>query len=98
MTLRSTDPYVIRAIDHTAFLSNQTRTGFLLTAAQEKAEKVIRDSSEIRSEIEPLLISPKAYEKVMDRLDRPKEPKKKLVKAMRDYKKWSKKNDLAKTV
>ena len=98
MTLRFTDPYVVRVIDHAAYLSNQTRTGFLLTAAQEKAEKVIRDSSEIRSEIEPLLISPEAYEKVIDRLDHPKKPIKKLVKAMKDYKDWSKKNGFTETV
>jgi len=98
MTLRFTDPYVIKIIDHAACLSNQTRTGFLLTAAQEKAEKVIRDSSEIRSEIEPLLISSKAYEKIMDRLDHPKKPAKKLVKAMKDYKKWNKKNGFTEIV
>ena len=86
MTLRFTDPYVIRAIDHAAYLSNQTRTGFLLTAAQEKAEKVIRESAGTRSEIEPLLISPKAYKKIMDRLDHPKKPESKLSKAMKDYK------------
>ena len=97
MTLRFTDPYVIRAIDHAAYLCNQTRTGFLLTAAQEKAEKVIRNSSEVRSEIEPFLISSKAYKKVMDRLDHPKKPTKKLSKAMKDYKDWSKKNGFTET-
>lgn len=97
MTLRFTDPYVIRAIDHAAQLCNQTRTGFLLSAAQEKAEKIIRDSSETRSEIEPLLISRQAYENVMDRLDRPKKPAKRLVKAMKDYSEWSKKNGFTET-
>lgn len=97
MTLRFTDPYVIRAIDHAAYLSNQTRTGFLLAAAQEKAEKVIRASSATRSEIESLIVSPNAYIKVMDRLDHPKKPAKKLVKAMKDYTKWSKTNGFTET-
>jgi len=97
MTLRFTDPYVIKAIDYAAQLSNQTRTGFLLTAAQEKAEKIIKMKSEIRSEIEPLLISPQAYEKVMDRLVHPQKPAKRLVKAMRDYSEWSKKNGFTET-
>jgi uncharacterized protein (DUF1778 family) len=97
MTLRFTDPYVIRVIDHAAFLSNQTRTGFLLTAAQEKAEEIIRNKSNIRSEIETMLVSPKAYKKVIDRLEHPKKPTKKLVKAMNNYSKWSKKNGFNET-
>jgi len=91
MTLRFTDPYVIKAIDYAAYLSNQTRTGFLLAAAQEKAEQVIKIKAETRSEIEPMLISPQAYEKVINRLSNPKKPTKKLVKAMFDYSEWSKK-------
>ena len=92
MTLRFTDPYVIKAIDYAARLSNQTRTGFLLTAAQEKAEKVIKMKSGIRSEIETMLVSPEAYERILHRLDHPKKPKKRLSEAMRTYSAWDKKN------
>ena len=95
MTLRFTDPYVIQTIDYAAHLSNQTRTGFLLAAAQEKAEKVIKMKFSIRSEIEPMLISPQAYEKVIYRLDHPKKPAKRLVKAMNAYSEWKDKNGFA---
>ena len=97
MTLRFTDPYVIKAIDYAAQLSNQTRTGFLLSAAQERAEEIIRTKSGIRSEIEPMIISPEAYKKVIYRLDHPKKAAKRLTKAMRDYSEWTEKNGFAKT-
>jgi uncharacterized protein (DUF1778 family) len=97
MTLRFTDPYSIRVIDHAAFLSNQTRSGFLLSAAQEKAEEIIRNKSNIRTEIESMIISPEAYEKVINRLENPKKPTKRLVKAMKDYTDWSKKNGFTET-
>ena len=42
----------------------------------------------MRSEIESILISPEAYEKVMNRLNHPKKPAKKLVKAMKSYSAW----------
>ena len=95
MTLRFTDPYVIQAIDYAARLSNQTRTGFLLAAAQEKAERIIKMKSSIRLEIESMLISPEAYEKVMNRLDHPKKPAKRLVEAMNAYSEWKDKNGFA---
>jgi uncharacterized protein (DUF1778 family) len=97
MTLRFTDPYIIRVIDHAAFLSNQTRTGFLLAAAQEKAEEIIMNKSNIRSEVETMLISSEAYEKVINRLEHPQKPTKRMVKAMKDYKNWSKKNGFTET-
>jgi uncharacterized protein (DUF1778 family) len=97
MTLRFTDPYVIKVIDHAAFLSNQTRTGFLLAAAQEKAEEIIRNKSNVRSEIETMLVSPEAYEKVIEKLANPQKPTKKLVKAMKDYIEWSTKNGFTET-
>jgi uncharacterized protein (DUF1778 family) len=97
MTLRFTDPYVIRVIDHAAFLSNQTRTGFLLAAAQEKAEEIIKNKSNIRSEIETMLVSPEAYEKVKERLNNPQKPTKRMVEAMKHYKNWSKKNGFTET-
>jgi len=95
MTLRFTDPYVMQTIDHAARLSNQTRTGFLLSAAQEKAERIIKMKSSIRLEIESMLISPEAYEKVMNRLDHPKKPAKRLVEAMNAYSEWKDKNGFA---
>ena len=95
MTLRFTDPYVIQAIDYAAHLSNQTRTGFLLAAAQEKAEKIIKMKSSIRSEIESILISPEAYEKIISRLEHPKRPAKRLVEATKAYSEWIKTNGSA---
>jgi len=97
MTLRFTDPYVIKTIDYAAHLSNQTRSGFLLTAAQERAEEIIRMKSSIRSEIESMIISPESYSKVIHRLNNPKKPAKRLTKAMRDYSEWNKKNGFAET-
>ena len=97
MTLRFTDPYLIKAIDYAAHLSNQTRTGFLLTAAQEKAEEIIKLKTGVRSEIESIVLSPQAYEKVINRLANPRKPAKKLTKAMRDYSVWIKKNGFTET-
>ena len=97
MTLRFSDPYVIKAIDYAARLSNQTRTGFLLSAAQEKAEEIIKLKTGIRSEIESMIISPQAYEKIMHRLAHQKKPVKRLTKAMRDYSAWNKKNGFTET-
>jgi uncharacterized protein (DUF1778 family) len=92
MTLRIPDPYVLDVIDNAARISSQTRTGFLILAAQEKAEQIIKSKSAIRAEIENMLISPKAYERVMDRIANPKKPVAKLVDAMSRYTNWSKNN------
>jgi uncharacterized protein (DUF1778 family) len=86
MTLRFTDPYVIKIIDHAAKLLNQTRTGFLISAAQEKAEQIIKTKSAARAEVERIILSPEASIKVANRLLHPKKPSKYLVEAVKRYK------------
>ena len=85
MTLRFTDPYVIKVIDHAARLLNQTRSGFLLLAAQEKAEQIIKTKSAARAEVESIILSPEASIKVANRLLHPKKPTKYLTEAAKRY-------------
>ena len=85
MTLRFTDPYVIKVIDHAARLVNQTRSGFLISAAQEKAEQIIKVKSTTRAEMESIILSPEASVKVAERLSRPKKPTKHLIEAVKRY-------------
>jgi uncharacterized protein (DUF1778 family) len=85
MTLRFTDPYVVKVIDHAARLLNQTRSGFLISAAQEKAEQIIKVKSADRAEVESIILSPEASIKVANRLLNPKKPTKHLVEATKRY-------------
>jgi uncharacterized protein (DUF1778 family) len=85
MTLRFTDPYVIKVIDHAARLSNQTRSGFLISAAQEKAEHIVKEKSAARAEVENILLSPEASIKVATRLLHPQKPTKYLIEAAKRY-------------
>jgi len=85
MTLRFTDPYVIKVIDRAARLVNQTRSGFLLSAAQEKAEQIIKTKSAARAEVESIILSPEASIKVAERLLHPRKPAKHLIEAAQRY-------------
>jgi uncharacterized protein (DUF1778 family) len=85
MTLRFSDPYAIKVIDHAARLLNQTRSGFLILAAQEKAEQIIKIKSTVRAEVESIILSPEASIKVANRLLRPKKPTKYLIEATKRY-------------
>jgi uncharacterized protein (DUF1778 family) len=54
-TIRFDDDYTLQVIDKAAELLHQTRTGFLLSVAREKAEAVIRECALARREIEGFL-------------------------------------------
>jgi uncharacterized protein (DUF1778 family) len=86
-TIRFDDDYTLQVIDKAAELLHQTRTGFLLSVAKEKAEAVIRERTQARHEIEQLILSPKASLDMAKTLENPPKPNKALTRAMEDYQK-----------
>ncbi|GHT55187.1 hypothetical protein FACS1894109_01260 [Spirochaetia bacterium] len=85
-TIRFDDDYTRHVIDTAAGLLNQTRTGFLLSVARERAEAVIRERAKTMQEIEILILSPEASLDIVTTLENPPKPNKAITKAMRDYK------------
>jgi len=86
-TIRFDDDYTRIVIDKAASLLNQTRTGFLLSVAREKAEEIIQERMEVMQHIETLLLSSEASLDVAKTLlDSPK-PNKAMTKAMKGFKK-----------
>jgi uncharacterized protein (DUF1778 family) len=84
-TIRFDDDYTRQVIDMAAELLNQTRTGFLLSVARERAESVIRERKQAMGEIKTLMLSPEASLDIAKTLDNPPKPHKALKKAMKDY-------------
>jgi uncharacterized protein (DUF1778 family) len=84
--IRFDDDYTRKVIDTAAQLLNQTRTGFLLSVARDRAEEVIREQFQIQQEIETLVLSPRASLDFVQTLEKPPRPNKSLKKAMNDYK------------
>jgi uncharacterized protein (DUF1778 family) len=86
-TIRFDDEYTLLVIDKAAALLNQTRTGFLLSVARERAEEVIKERAATMQQIESLILSPVASLDVAKTLlDSPK-PNPTMEKAMKNYKK-----------
>ena len=85
MTLRFDDHYLLKAIDYAACLSNQSRTRFILSAAQEKTLKIIKTKSGTGAETETMFISPDEYEKVINSLEKPKKLLKKSAKTAKMF-------------
>ncbi|MDR1626229.1 MAG: DUF1778 domain-containing protein, partial [Spirochaetia bacterium] len=84
-TIRFDDDYTRQVIDMAAELLNQTRTGFLLSVARERAESVVRERKQTMEEIKMLMLSPEASLDITKTLDNPPKPNKALKKAMKDY-------------
>jgi uncharacterized protein (DUF1778 family) len=84
-TIRFDDDYTRQVIDMAAELLNQTRTGFLLSVARERAESVIRERNQTMGEIKTLMLSPEASLDIAKTLNKPPEPNKALKQAMQDY-------------
>jgi uncharacterized protein (DUF1778 family) len=84
-TIRFDDDYTRQVIDMAAELLNQTRTGFLLSVARERAESVIRERKQTMGEIKTLMLSPEASLDIAKTLDNPPKPNKALKRAMKDY-------------
>lgn len=84
-TIRFDDDYTRKVIDKAAELLHQTRTGFLLSVARERAEAVIKEQTQTRREIEMLLLSPAASLDIAKTLANPPKPNRALKKAMREY-------------
>jgi len=84
-TIRFDDDYTLQVIDKAAELLHQTRTGFLLSVAREQAEAVIRERTQVRQEIEQLILSPQASLDMAKTLENPTKPNKALTRAMKGY-------------
>jgi uncharacterized protein (DUF1778 family) len=85
-TIRFDDDYTLQVIDKAAVLLNQTRTGFLLSAARERAETVIKKREQIQREVESIILSPRASLDIVQTLEKHPKSNKALRKAMQDYK------------
>ena len=86
-TIRFDDEYTRTVIDKAASLVNQTRTGFMLLVAREKAEEIIQERLEMTRHIESLLLSADASLDVAETLLDSPEPSEAMVKAMKDFRK-----------
>lgn len=86
-TIRIDDDYTIQVIDRAAALLNQTRTGFLLSVARERAEAIIKERAQVQKEVQSLLLSPLASLDIVQTLENPPEPNTTLVNAMKNYQK-----------
>jgi uncharacterized protein (DUF1778 family) len=84
-TIRFDDEYTRQVIDKAAALLHQTRTGFLLSVARERAEAVIKEQTQTRQEIEMLILSPAASLDMVRNLEDPPRPNKALKNAMKSY-------------
>jgi uncharacterized protein (DUF1778 family) len=85
-TIRFDDDYTRQVIDTAAELLNQTRTGFLLSVARERAEAIIKERTKTMREIEMLILSPEASLDIVETLESSPKPNKAITNAMRDYK------------
>ena len=86
-TIRFDDEYTRTVIDKAASLLNQTRTGFMLSVAREKAEEIIKERMEKMQQIESLILSADASLDVAKTLLDSPLPNKAMTKAMKDFKK-----------
>ena len=86
-TIRFDDEYTRTVIDKAASLLYQTRTGFLLSVAREKAEEIIQERMEVMQHIVSLLLSSEASLDVAQTLLDSPQPNKAMTKAMKDFKK-----------
>ncbi|GMO41707.1 MAG: hypothetical protein Ta2F_17680 [Termitinemataceae bacterium] len=84
-TIRFNDDYTLNVIDKAAALLNQTRTGFLLSVARERAESVIRERTQTQNEIEKLILTPRASLDIAQTLENPPPPNQALIDAMNHY-------------
>jgi uncharacterized protein (DUF1778 family) len=68
-------------IDRAAESTGKTRTDFILEAARRAAEAALLDRA-------LMVVSPKAYEEFLKRLDRPAQPNERLRRTMRSKAPW----------
>jgi len=74
-------PAVRHLIDRAAASAGKTRTDFVLEAARRAAEETLLDRA-------LMVVSPKAYEDFLARLDRPARPNERLKRTMRTKAPW----------
>jgi len=85
-TIRFDDEYTLLVIDRAAALLNQTRTGFLLSVAREKAEEVIKERTETMQQITSMILSPEAslsVAKTHSDSPKPNKARRKLIRTTR---------------
>lgn len=75
------DDYTRKVIDRAAELVNQTRSGFLLSTARERAEEIIRERESIMQEVETLILSREASLDIAENLLKPLAPTPALIRA-----------------
>jgi len=85
-TIRFNDDYTRRVVDQAASLLNLSRTSYILSVLRDRSEEVIRERTKTMQEIEPLLVSPRAYADILEKVENPPEPNPSAVKAMRKFK------------
>lgn len=88
-TIRFSDDYTRIIIDMAAKLSNQTRTGFLLSVARKEAEEIIKEHKNTMKEVETFVLSQQASEVFVNSLLNPAQPNRALQKLAKDYKRAS---------
>ena len=57
-----------------------------MSVLRDKSEEVIRERKKTMREIETLLVSPRAYEDILETVDNPPEPSQDTINAMRKFK------------
>lgn len=83
-TIRMND-YTKSVLDSAAKYTNQTRTAFMLSAALEMAEKVIRERSLAMSEIVPMILNEEDSRIFLDALEQEYKPSQALLDLKKNY-------------
>lgn len=85
-TIRFDDDYTQMVIDKAAELLSQTRTGFILSTAREKAEEVIKERTRAMAEVNSIVLNQEESIKLIKLLENPPKANKALKTLMKDYK------------
>ena len=85
-TIRFNDDYTRRIVDEAASLLNLSRTSYIMSVLRDRSEEVIRERARTMQEIETLLVSPRAFADILEKVENPSEPNQDTIKAMREFK------------
>jgi uncharacterized protein (DUF1778 family) len=73
------DDYTLTVLDSAAKCTNQTRSAFMVSAARERAEAILKERRETMREIAPMVLSPGDSKKFLEALERDFVPSKALL-------------------
>ena len=79
------DEYTKSVLDYAARYTNQTRTAFMLSAALERAEEVIRERSSAMSEIVPMILNEEDSRIFLEALEQEYKPSQALLDLKKHY-------------